>query len=48
MASKNREFTFIFDSYVNKISSYEDYLNNLEQTQLANEIATFDDNMASE
>jgi len=25
----------MFDAYLNKIASYEDYLKNLEQTQLA-------------
>lgn len=38
----------MFDSYVNKISSYEEYLTNLEQTQLAQQIATFDENLDSE
>lgn len=37
----------MFDSFMNKISSYEDYLKNLEQTQLTYEIATFDENLAS-
>jgi hypothetical protein len=38
----------MFDSYVNKIASYEDYLNKLEQAQLTIEIAAFDENLASE
>lgn len=35
MTLKNNEFSFMFDAYLNKIASYEDYLKNLEQTQLA-------------
>jgi len=29
MSLKNKEFTFMFDSYIKKISSYEEYLTNL-------------------
>ena len=38
----------MFDSYVNKIASYEEYLRNLEQTQLALDIANFDQNLYEE
>lgn len=38
----------MFDSYVSKISSCEDYLSNLEQNQLTCEIATFDESLVSE
>lgn len=45
MALKNKDFSFMFDSYVNKIASYEEYLKNLEQTQLTLDIANFDQNI---
>ena len=47
MAMKNKEFTFMFDSYTNKIASYEEYLSNLENTQFLREIMTFDSNSSS-
>ena len=47
MSLKNKEFTFMFDSYIKKISSYEEYLTNLEQTQLAQDIAAFDAKLES-
>lgn len=48
MALKNKDFSFMFDSYVNKIASYEEYLRNLEQTQLTLDIANFDQNLYEE
>lgn len=32
MALKNKEFTFMFDSYIKKLASYEEYLTSFEQT----------------
>jgi hypothetical protein len=43
IALKNKDFSFMYDSFVNKITSYEEYLDNLEQTQLAKDIAMFDE-----
>lgn len=45
MALKNKEFAFMFDSYIKKLASYEEYLTNLQQTQLAQDIAAFDANL---
>jgi hypothetical protein len=43
IALKNKDFSFMFDSFVNKITSYEEYLDNLEQTQIAKDVAMFDE-----
>jgi hypothetical protein len=48
MALKSKDFSFMFDSFVNKIASYEEYLKNLEQSQLANDIVLFDEKLISE
>lgn len=45
MALKSKDFSFMFDSFVNKIASYENYLKSLEQSQLANDIALFDEKL---
>lgn len=32
LALKNKEFTFMFDSYIKKLASYEESLTSFEQT----------------
>jgi hypothetical protein len=48
MALKPQDFNYMFTSYMNRISSYEEYLINLEQNQLTTDIETFDSNLALE
>ena len=48
MALKPHDFNYMFTSYMNRISSYEEYLINLEQNQLTTDIETFDSNLALE
>jgi hypothetical protein len=48
IALKNKDFSFMFDSFVNKITYYEEYLDNLEQTQLVKDIDMFDERLNSE